>query len=159
MVVALTLALGLFTGCAAADDSKGDKSAAAPKSSPTLPDIDEDDIPTTLATHTEPPPPEDHRLVKSDIKVTTKIRSKQCFGSAGCSVEVDVSLGFTIPDPGRLASDYDVTYRIIGDESGPVIETTTLYANGKYDRPYPVSLSTPSTTTPIRAEVVSVTKY
>lgn len=154
LVVSL-LVLGM-SACSSPDsDSAADAPAAAGSSPPTF---DEDNMPDDTPTKTDPPPPEDHHLVKSDVKITPRIKSKQCFGSAGCSVEVAVSLGWTIPDPGKLDGTYDVTYRLTGDESGPVIDTVTIYPNGKYDVPYDAALSPPSSSTPIDAIVMSVTK-
>jgi hypothetical protein len=86
-----------------------------------------------------------------------KTTQKQCFGSAGCNVTVQVraaldrSLLDAMPGDGR----WDVTYEITGDESGPIIGTFSLYGNGKYDVNEEF-LSTPSTNTPVRVRVISV---
>lgn len=160
ILVALVLVVGM-SACTSADNSGDatveDEGAAEATTSP--PAYDEDNMPDDTPTHTEPPPPPDkHHLVKRDVKVTPRIKSKQCFGSAGCSVELAVSLGWTIPDPGKLDGTYDVTYTLTGDEDGPVIETLTVYPNGRYDVPYDASLYPPYSSTPIRAIVTRVTK-
>lgn len=104
-------------------------------------------------------PPAKHHLVKSDMHLTTKVKSKQCFGSAGCNVEVEVNVEWANGDPGKLDGQYDVTYKITGDDSGPYIDTLTVYPNGKYDVPmFPAYLSTRSTNTPIGVTVTSVSR-
>lgn len=63
---------------------------------------------------------------KSDWKVGVKVKEKQCFGSAGCSVTVTIDpkyVGATpLPDTGTI----EVTYEISGDTSGPVVGTFTV---------------------------------
>lgn len=58
------------------------------------------------------PAPEDFTL---DVVVT----SKQCFGSAGCSVVYDIDASW----PAYADGDYDVIYEVRGGEDGPVIDT------------------------------------
>lgn len=122
LAVAATTVL-LLSGCAmstggstAIDPSDGGQPAA-----------------TDDGTTETPSEPELHALKASDLDLTVKTTSKQCFGSAGCNVEYKVKVAFAIPDPGELAGTYDVTYKISGDESGPIIETLTVYPDGKYD--------------------------
>lgn len=151
----LALVLGMFTACDAstsAGDTKVKDQAAAPVDTETSaePDVD--------TPEPEPAPDPRHHLVKSDLLLKTKIRSMQCFGSAGCNGEVGITLGFAIENPGKLDGDYDVTYRITGSEDGPIIGTLTVYANGKYDSPYPQSVYPPSQATPIRIAITSVSK-
>jgi hypothetical protein len=62
----------------------------------------------------------------ADFLVEPKIKTRQCFGSAGCNVTVQpdvtwIGLGDVDPD-----KSYEITYQISGDDSGPVIDTLTL---------------------------------
>ena len=64
---------------------------------------------------------------------------------------LDQALLDSLPPDGT----WDVTYRISGDESGPLIGTLSIYGNGKYDLKEEF-LSTASVNTPVHVEVVSV---
>jgi hypothetical protein len=80
----------------------------------------------------------------------------QCFGSAGCSGQVCLKPECKgAPNP-EFDGDYDVTYRITGDEDGPIIGTFTIYKNGKYDTLDTESIYPPWANTPITAMVTSV---
>lgn len=106
----------LLTGCAVSTGSE----SVAPQTS------------TTPAVE-DTPEPSLHELKASDLELTVKTTSKHCFGSAGCNVEYKVKVAFAIPDPGELAGDYDVTFKVLGDEDGPIVDTFTIYSDGKYD--------------------------
>jgi hypothetical protein len=117
--------------------------------------------PTFEAPSPQPSPsPQEASLTKSDVKLSLKTKSKQCFGSAGCNVTVEVvaavdhDLTAALPRDGQ----WDVTYKITGDESGPVIGTFSIYGNGKYDVNQEF-ISTNSSNTPVNITIVSVEKY
>lgn len=61
-------------------------------------------------------------LTKADIKLSTKITDKQCFGSAGCSITLKV-IADHVDRASTLSPDetWEVTYEIRGVEDGPVI--------------------------------------
>jgi len=92
-----------------------------------------------------------------DWKVTLKTVDKQCFGSAGCNVEVKPSLKYvgsaSLPDEGLLS----ITFRVSGDESGPVIETieADLSDDGTYSYST-VYMSTSSGSVEPKAKVTDV---
>jgi hypothetical protein len=91
----------------------------------------------------------------SDFKLTPKITRKQCFGSAGCNVDYQVTLGYSGP---ALNDDdtWDVTYEATGDESGPItnqIEVTGTQYSGESQ-----SISTASSGTKIKIKVTDVEK-
>lgn len=157
ILVALA-ALGMFTGCAASTSDAGDTKVKGAGVTAEPADTESSYLPDTEVPEPEPAPVPKHHLIKGDLSLKTKIREMQCFGSAGCSGEVDITLGFAIVDPGKLDGDYDVTYRITGSEDGPIIGTLTVYANGRYDKPYPQSVYPPSSATPINIGVISVSK-
>lgn len=57
-----------------------------------------------------------------DIKRTAKITHRECFGSAGCNVDFEVTMTYS----GPTLSDTDtwrVTYEVHGVEDGPLIDT------------------------------------
>lgn len=88
-----------------------------------------------------------------DYTVTPKILSKQCFGSAGCSVDVRLEVA------GNRATDNvaaELTVTVTGDEDGPAIETISLAEDGSYDAPE-LSLDTRNNSTRITAKVTQVT--
>jgi hypothetical protein len=63
--------------------------------------------------------------VAKHFKLTAKILSKQCFGSAGCNVSYRILVAYTGPtlDP---AVTYDVLYSVTGGEDGPVSNTLKI---------------------------------
>lgn len=104
---------------------------------------------------TEPTTPAASLLTKSDVKLTLKVTSKDCFGSAGCNVDVQVKAS---ADYSKLGNNsWDVTYSIKGDEDGPTIGTLTLDPDGTYNV-REESLSTKSSGTKISVTVTEVEK-
>lgn len=85
--------------------------------------------------------------------VRPKILSKECFGSAGCNVSVKLVLSMT--DPSAQGRTVEITVKVIGDESGPSIETIDVDDSGNYDPPT-LELSTPSNGTLIKARITEV---
>lgn len=63
----------------------------------------------------------------SDFKVGVKVRSKQCFGSAGCNITYRIAVSYS---GSHLDQSYDVTYEVRGDESGPQTDTFTIDPDG-----------------------------
>jgi hypothetical protein len=114
----------------------------------------------TASPQETPEPVEAFSLTKQDIELELKTTERQCFGSAGCSVTVQVraSLDTATADALPPEGQWDVTYAITGDESGPIIGTFALYGNGKYDVNEEF-LSTSSVNTPIRVKVTDVERF
>lgn len=145
------IALGVLAGCSTqqptgdASDLVSPATSAASEASEGL-GLEPDTVDTDLL--------ESKKFYAVDLKV----KSKQCFGSAGCNVEVtpDISMLETENLP---TGTVELTYKITGDESGPIIETTTLYLKrGKYDVET-TYMSTTSTYIEPKAKVVSATYY
>lgn len=70
-------------------------------------------------------------LTPSAIKLSTKVVSKDCFGSAGCSVQYRVEPKW----PAELVADdeeYELVYEVSGVEDGPQIGKLVLMADGQY---------------------------
>jgi hypothetical protein len=96
---------------------------------------------------TEPPGPR-----VADYDVTPKVINRQCFGSAGCSVEIRLKVAKADLDDGQAV---DLTVKITGDEAGPIIRTISLDEDGGFDS-VPVTLSTRSSGTKVRVKVTEV---
>lgn len=62
----------------------------------------------------------------SDVEVSLKTTEKQCFGSAGCNVTVEPKIAVSSAMKAQTEGTVDVTFKVTGDESGPVIETAEL---------------------------------
>lgn len=102
------------------------------------------------------PEPSQYTPTPEDYTVDLKVTSQQCFGSAGCNVTVEPELTYTADTPAPDMS-CDVTYKISGDESGPVIETATVEGVDVWVTPS--ALSTSSASVETTAEVTDVTCY
>ncbi|MBP8882771.1 MAG: hypothetical protein KBG77_16925 [Dermatophilaceae bacterium] len=87
---------------------------------------------STSATAPAEVPSSDYSPSTTDFQVKLKVTDQQCFGSAGCNVTVEPRISKvepSVPDEGTI----DLTFKVSGDESGPVIETSTLdLADGTY---------------------------
>lgn len=138
---------GVVVGHYTADDGKPGKEASS------VTDV----VPADEPTEEEPEPEETPTLVApapDEFTVEMKVKSKQCFGSAGCNVTVAPELsyvGVTELDDGAL---YEITYEITGGEDGGVIETTEM-VGGEYPAEETM-VSTSSSSAKIAAEVTSV---
>lgn len=95
-----------------------------------------------------------------DFEVTLKILSKECYGyGVGCNVEYRAQLGYDathLPlDPDKT---YEITYKVVGGEDGPVIDT--IEATGtQYEVPWEEIVGTPSRGTELAAEVIAVEEW
>lgn len=91
----------------------------------------------------------------ADFKLTPKVTDKQCFGSAGCSLELQVEVEYNGP-----VLDQDdtwlVTYEVSGDESGPIIGSLEL--SGTTFEASTESLSTKNSKTKVAIKVTDVDK-
>lgn len=87
---------------------------------------------TTVTTSKAPKGKTYAPLGPADIKLTVKVLSRQCFGSAGCNVEFRIS-GLTFSKELDPEAEYEVTYTYKGLED-PVESRLTLQgADGKYE--------------------------
>lgn len=103
----------------------------------------------------ETPTPSQATPTVDDFTVKLKVTSKQCFGSAGCNVTVEPKIGWDstgLPTEGTV----DLTYKVIGDESGSIIETAELdLAEGTY-MSSEIMMSTPSSGVTPMAKITEV---
>lgn len=126
-------------------DPKPAKASASTANDIDLPALD--DVETT---------PEYTEYSPDDFLMELKTTSKECFGSAGCLVDVEPELTFVGDsadiDPGAT---YRITYEITGDEDGPIIDTLTL--TDQDDITYnETTVSTVSSNTEIDVEITDV---
>jgi hypothetical protein len=157
-VVAVGTGIAGFALGATRQDENPSTSAAAPtppsswdleqQANATQPDLTLDEGSTTAAT---PGPTLDVSL----IKLTPKVKDKQCFGSAGCNVTVKLDMAYDGP---TLAEDetWEVTYELRGGEDGPTIGTFEV--TGKSYTVPEESVSTPNKNTQLTVKVTDVEK-
>jgi hypothetical protein len=94
----------------------------------------------------------------SNFAVVVNVKQKQCFGTAGCNLTYTVSL--SADEIGKhLDGDYDIKYKVVGDESGPIIDTIEAHPHGRYDVPFENFAGTSSSFTKLHAVVLSVRKH
>jgi hypothetical protein len=88
-----------------------------------------------------------------DFKLSVKMLSKQCFGSAGCNLTYRIDASW--PDGYDPDVEYEVVYEVRGGEDGPQVNTMTVQGD-RYDRPQEESISTSSAGRRLTAVVTSV---
>lgn len=111
--------------------------------------------PTRPAPPADPPAPRYDTPTTNDFRIGVKIMSKHCFGDVGCNVEVKTTLtnaSGVVLDPGIT---YDLTYELLGDESGPMIDSMEIHGD-QYNGGGTKFLSTPSSGTKITARITSI---
>lgn len=95
-------------------------------------------------------------LTVKDVVPTLDTTSRDCFGSAGCSLITKVKL--TIGDFSKLGGNaWDVTYVIKGASDGPSVGTITVNPDHSYE-PGVKALSTASSHTKLTVAVTKVEK-
>ncbi|MEU4392768.1 hypothetical protein [Kribbella sp. NPDC023855] len=116
----LLFGAGVAVGAARGDPTTKSAVTSSATKTTTAPATTE---PAPVETTTEAPPvPTYAAPAAKHFKLTAKILSKQCFGSAGCNVTYRILVTYTGPtlDP---AVTYDVLYSVTGGEDGPVSNT------------------------------------
>lgn len=123
LIIGAIVALGFLALCSGIILTAGDTpSGVQPISTSTIPHPSSGLVPDggTDPTTDGPTTPAAKRPALADFKLTPKITSKECFGSAGCSIQFKVNLAYTgpkIPDE----DEYELTYEVRGVEDGPLI--------------------------------------
>lgn len=102
------------------------------------------------------PEPSQYTPTADDYMVTLKVISQQCYGSAGCHIEVEPEVTY-LADTRAGGTSCDITYTVTGDESGPVIETAT--GDGVNFWAMSSLLTTSSSSVEPSAEVTDVSCY
>lgn len=98
----------------------------------------------------------DPSLTKTDVKLEIKVKSKQCFGSAGCSIEYAIDARTSIAKIKRSNADWSVTYEITGDSSGPITGTLTLHPDGTYQQESFMQADTKRSAVQLKIKVLEV---
>ena len=65
-----------------------------------------------------------------DFKITLKVLTKDCFGTAGCNITYRVN-SVTVPPGLDTSKTYEVSYKVTGAEDPK--EGTVTITNGKFD--------------------------
>lgn len=89
-----------------------------------------------------------------NFKLGVRTRSKECFGSAGCSLTVQIEPSY-VGTQDVATGSWELTYEIRGGEDGPLIETMTL-ENGTFSFPEEQMVGTASSNAQISAVVTEV---
>lgn len=148
----------IFVGACGGSDDTPNAATAATVTKTVTEKVPETITITKTAKPPKPPKPAGYTPKKTDISLTVKIKSKQCFGTAGCNIGYSVGVTWSGPRPVDLDADYDVTYQVNGDESGPIIETLVLHKDGSYDIPFGSFASTTSSSVELTAHVQSLSE-
>lgn len=91
----------------------------------------------------------------TDFKLTPKILSKHCFGSAGCNIEFRIDV--TYSGPALSESDtWLITYEVAGVEDGPMVDSIEL--TGTQFEGTEQSASTSSSSSKLKAKVTEIVK-
>jgi len=104
----------------------------------------------------EPAAPTYTAMSKTNVTVTLKILTKDCFGTAGCNVTYRPILTQLVP-AGSFDPDvtYDITYQVRGGDDGAQVDT--LYVTGdKYEQPSDGMAQTGSAGVKLTAVVTAV---
>lgn len=152
LVGALVVAVLVVGGLIAVLVNGGNEPTAGASPTPPLP---QDPCGGGICQTTTQPVSTGYTPKPSDFILTPKITDKQCFGSAGCNVDLEVKMTYA----GAGLSDDDtwlVTYEITGDESGPIIGS--IEVKGDTYEINDESLSTKSSKTKISIKVTDVEK-
>jgi hypothetical protein len=91
-------------------------------------------------------------LTASDIKLTVKIKTKDCFGSAGCNVEYTIKAAIT---DAASPQDCEVTYDVHGLEDTQT-GTLSFHSDGTYEQDSYQSGETSSSGKKLTAKVTEV---
>ena len=112
------------------------------------------EIPSPGAAAAEPAVSGGAALAPRNIKLGVRVRSKECFGSAGCLVTVQIDPSY-VGDQDLSTGSWEMTYELRGVEDGPVIEMMTL-ESGTFSFPEEQDVSTTSSSSQISAVVTEV---
>lgn len=150
-------AVALFVGVGIGMADGGGKQPVAAASSPSPSDEG-----MTLAPPEPSPSPEPTygTLTAKDLEVKLKTIESSCYGSAGglMTVRLNVGIDGTVADSLDPAVQWDVTYRVLGDENGPIVGTFSIYPDGQYDV-NEENLSTPTCATQPTVKIIDIESF
>ena len=152
VLFAAGLVLGLLFGLAIGSADPTPPTDQRPRTAATAPAPTATEATTEVTSAPATDPPAVTPKIR-DFKLTVKVLSKQCFGSAGCSLTYRVDAGW--PDGYDPDVEYEVVYEVRGGEDGPQINTMTVQGDS-YERSQEESISTSSAGKRLTAVVTSV---
>ena len=153
--VIITALVALGVGGIAGGASSSDGTTATGRA-PTVAAAEPSSEPTEEPT----PEPTGYTPKKSDWVLKVKIKDKLCFGSAGCNVTAKITPYYTgagsietdLPDEGVI----ELTYKVTGDESGPITGTLEIDCADQTNEIGEESMSTRRSGTQVKATVTDV---
>jgi hypothetical protein len=86
-----------------------------------------------VPTESLPPDPPAYEAVASDFSITLKVKSRDCFGDAGCNVTYVPVLTIVGSQVDQDAGSYSITYEVRGGTDGAEVDTIDV-DSGKYDQ-------------------------
>lgn len=86
-----------------------------------------------VPTESETPEAPSYAATRSDFEIALKIKSKDCFGDAGCTVTYEPELTIVGAQVDQDGGSYEITYEVRGGEDGPSIDTIEL-DSGQYQQ-------------------------
>ena len=99
----------------------------------------------------EPAVSEGAAVAPRNFKLDVRTRSKECFGSAGCLLTVQIEPSY-VGTQDVSSGSWELTYELRGGEDGPIIEQLTL-EDGTFSFPAEQDVSTSSSSAVITAVV------
>jgi hypothetical protein len=129
VIAGLALVIGVGIGQSGGGDDPATVAATSPSESP-------DDGGMVLdSPEPEPVEPDYATLQARDLQIKLKTIESSCYGSAGglMTVRLNVGIDGTTADNLDPSVQWDVTYRLTGDENGPIVGTFRIYPDGQYD--------------------------
>ena len=152
VLFAAGLVVGLLFGSAIGSADPAPSAGQRPKAAATAPAAA---AAVTTTEVTSPPATDPPTVVPKpkDFKLSVKVLSKQCFGSAGCNLTYRIDASW--PDGYDPDLEYEVVYEVRGGEDGPQVNTMTVQGD-RYDRPQEETIGTSSAGRRLTAVVTSV---
>lgn len=147
-LVAVCVVLGCI-GVVTDDRADDDKGLRLPAAATTAPAVKGAPVPKAE-------PPKARALEAGDIKISVKTTRKQCFGSAGCSLQYKIEASVDLDVLAATDKDWAVTYEVKGDEDGPQIGQLTLHPDGIYEQDSYQTASTTRNGVKLTAKVTDV---
>lgn len=122
------LVLAILVACAGVVSSSSNSHKSAPGTAVQVAPVQEST--SQPGAVTTPAATQKHALSASDLRLTVKTLSKDCYGSAGCNVEYKIVASLS---KDAKFQECDVTYEVRGLED-PQTGTLNLHTDGTYEQ-------------------------
>lgn len=151
MIASATFLIGVGVGVSGSPSDT--KDAAAKKTPSSLADTSDGTSAAPVIEDSPEPEPVVYPVRTRDFTIKVKIRTKECFGSAGCIVTYQIDPSYEgMADVS--SGSYDITYKVTG-ANDPIINTMTL-EDGTFSFDQEEDTQTPSASSVLKAKVTSV---